>query len=279
MSECIQQILDQAAQQLAAVSESARLDAEVLLAKVLGKNRSYFRAFAEKIPSNAQLDQFQALLNKRLQGHPIAHILGQREFWSLDLEVSQDTLIPRPETELLIEFIIQSFPQDRLRVADLGTGSGAIALALASEKPNWHISATDQSQKALAVAQRNAQQLQLKNVHFSHGSWYQALETAAYDMIVSNPPYIPDDDSHLQQGDVRFEPISALASGNDGLEAIRHLISHAAAHLQPQGWLILEHGYDQKAAIFQLFSEAGFHNITQKNDYAGNARLSAACRA
>lgn len=276
MPASIEQILKQAEQQLQTVSDSARLDAEVLLAVVLNKNRSYFRAFPERILTDAEDERFQSLLNKRLHGHPIAHITGQREFWSLDLDVNEHTLIPRPDTETLIEFVLQNFPQDKLDVADLGTGSGAIALALASEKPLWNILATDQSEQALAIAQKNAEKCQLTNISFKQGRWFEPLEQCRYDIIISNPPYIPNQDPHLQQGDVRFEPTSALASGKDGLDDIRHLIQYAKEYLQPQGWLILEHGYDQKQAIFELFRQAGFENITQKNDYGNNPRLSAA---
>lgn len=283
MADCIEQILKQAEQQLQAVSDldtdfdtdSARLDAEVLLALVLNKNRSYFRAFPEVILSHDENEHFQSLLNKRKSGHPIAHITGQREFWSLDLDVNEHTLIPRPDTETLIEFVLENFPQDKLNVADLGTGSGAIALALASEKPQWNILATDQSEHALAVATNNAKKCQLNNVTLKQGSWFQPLEQSRFDIIISNPPYIPQQDEHLQQGDVRFEPITALASGEDGLDDIRHLIAHAKEYLLPQGWLIIEHGYDQKQAIFDLFKRAGFENISQKNDYGNNPRLSA----
>ncbi|MDH5518489.1 MAG: peptide chain release factor N(5)-glutamine methyltransferase [Gammaproteobacteria bacterium] len=279
MPASIQTLLQQAEQQLAAVSESARLDAEVLLADILEKNRSYFRAFGEQELTPAQLQQFQNVLTQRAEGHPVAHILGRREFWSLDLEVNQHTLIPRPDTELLIEFILQAFPQQQLKVADLGTGSGAIALALASENPQWQITATDQSAAALAVAQRNAARLGIANIVFKNGDWYQPLAASRFDLIISNPPYIAADDIHLTQGDVRFEPLTALASGNDGLDDIRLLIAQAKQHLQTNGWLILEHGYDQKTVIFELLQSAGFAHITQKDDYAGNARLSAASYA
>lgn len=275
MTERIDQTLKQAEQQLQTVSDSARLDAEVLLAIVLHKNRGYLRAFAERVLTADEDEHFQTLLSQRRNGQPIAHITGQREFWSLDLDVNQHTLIPRPDTETLIEFVLQNFPQDNLKVADLGTGSGAIALALASEKPHWQLLATDQSAAALSVAESNAKKLQLSNVSFQHGSWFQPLAASRYDIIISNPPYIPQHDEHLQQGDVRFEPLSALASGEDGLHDIRHLIKHAQGHLLPQGWLILEHGYDQKSAIFELFTQAGFINIQQKDDYGNNPRLSA----
>lgn len=276
MPNSIEHILKQAEQQLQTVSDSARLDAEVLLSRVLNKNRSYFIAFAETNLTADEHQQFTALLSERLLGHPIAHITGQREFWSLDLEVNQHTLIPRPDTETLIEFVLENFPQDKLSIADLGTGSGAIALALASEKPQWSVLATDQSKDALATAQRNAKNHQLNNVSFRQGSWFQPLKKSHYDIIISNPPYIPQHDPHLQQGDVRFEPITALTSGDDGLDDIRHLINNANAFLCSDGWLILEHGYDQKQAIFTLLKDAGFQNISQRNDYGGNPRLSAA---
>lgn len=275
----IEQTLKQAEQQLQTVSDldtdSARLDAEVLLATVLNKNRSYFRAFAERVLTADEDEHFQTLLTQRKDGRPIAHITGHREFWSLDLDVNEHTLIPRPDTETLIEFVLQHFPQNKLDVADLGTGSGAIALALASERPLWKLLATDQSKQALTVAENNANKCQLTNVTFKHGSWFQPLAQSRYDIIISNPPYIPQQDPHLQQGDVRFEPITALASGSDGLDDIRHLISHANEHLSPQGWLVLEHGYDQKQAIFDLLKQAHFENIMQIDDYGNNPRLSA----
>ena len=277
MPDSIEQVLKQAEQQLKTVSDSARLDAEVLLATVINKNRSYFRAFPEKTLSSDHEHHFQSLLDKRLQGHPVAHIIGLREFWSLELEVNDQTLIPRPDTETLIEFILETFPQNQLKVADLGTGSGAIALALASEKPEWNITATDQSDSALEIARKNAGRLQLKNISFQSGSWFQALDTKDYDILISNPPYIPSEDPHLQQGDVRFEPLSALASGTDGLNDIRYLIQMAAEYLTDTGWLILEHGYDQKEVVAKLFKQAGFSKITQKNDYGGNARMTAGC--
>ena len=279
MADNIEQILRQAEQSLAAVSDSARLDAEVLLATVLDKNRSYFIAFPEQVLNQIQHTEFQHLLAKRQNGQPIAHITGQREFWSLELDVNEHTLIPRPDTEVLIEFVLQQFPQQSLNVADLGTGSGAIAIALASEKPDWHIVATDQSGQALETAQKNANKHHCHPINFIQGSWFEALDklpdSGRFDLIISNPPYIPEQDPHLQQGDVRFEPITALASGSDGLNDIRHLIKQAPGYLNNSGWLVLEHGYDQKQAVYQLFSQAGCKHIVQIDDYAGNPRVSA----
>jgi len=276
MDFCIEQILKRAEQKLSSCSDSPRLDAEILLASLLKKNRSYFMAFPEVVPSKAEQEQFETLLSQRLQGHPIAHIIGTREFWSLDLNVNQHTLIPRPDTEILIEYILHNFAQENLKVADMGTGSGAIALALASEKPNWQISATDRSPEALETARGNATKLGLQNISFSQGNWFEALEANDLDLLISNPPYIPANDPHLTQGDVRFEPDTALISGEDGLDDIRYLIKHAVVYLKQDGWLILEHGYDQKQSVKDLFIAAGYRQITQKDDYAGNPRMTAA---
>jgi len=276
MDFCIEQILKRAEQKLSSCSDSPRLDAEILLASLLKKNRSYFMAFPEVVPSKAEQEQFETLLSQRLQGHPIAHIIGTREFWSLDLNVNQHTLIPRPDTEILIEYILHNFAQENLKVADMGTGSGAIALALASEKPNWQISATDRSPEALETARGNATKLGLQNISFSQGNWFEAIEANDFDLLISNPPYIPANDPHLTQGDVRFEPDTALISGKDGLDDIRYLIKHAVEYLKQDGWLILEHGYDQKQSVKDLFIAAGYRQITQKDDYAGNPRMTAA---
>ena len=276
MLPSIEQCLKQATTQLTEVSDSPQLDAEVLLADILKKNRSFFRAFPEQNLTESEFENFHQLLVKRSRGTPIAHILGRREFWSLDLQVNEHTLIPRPDTEVLIEFILQHLSQPDLKVADLGTGTGAIALALASEKSQWNITATEQSDAALDIARKNADSLKLTNIQFKQGNWFQALDSNNYDLIISNPPYIPSSDPHLLQGDVRFEPIAALASGKDGLDDIRHLIKNAHKYLSANGWLILEHGYDQKVEVFNIFQSSGFMNIIQKNDYASNPRLTAA---
>lgn len=278
MEASIEQLLKTATKQLDAVSESPVLDAELLLAHALDKNRTYLIAFSETIPTPQQQQAFDSLIKRRLEGEPVAHLLGQREFWSLNLSVDKHTLIPRPDTELLVEFILEQFPGDQLKLADLGTGSGAIALALASEKPRWQITATDQSDQALAVAKQNASALQLDQVQFRSGSWFDALNENDFDIIVSNPPYIPANDPHLATGDVRFEPASALVAGEEGLDDIGLLIKRAPGYLQSKGWLILEHGYDQQAAVKKLFESAGYRQITQRNDYGNNPRMSAAQR-
>lgn len=273
----IRQLIESASQQLSTISDSPRLDAEILLAHSLGKNRSWLMTWPEKSPPEAQLQQFQQLLQQRLQGQPIAHLTGEREFWSLPLQVTADTLIPRPDTELMVEQILAHYPtqhptEPAIQLLDLGTGSGAIALALAHERPAWQITASDQSEAALQVAQGNAEQLKL-TIELIHSDWFSALQGRAFDVIASNPPYIPQADPHLSQGDVRFEPISALASGDDGLDAIRHICATAPGFLKPGGQLFIEHGYDQKAKILDIFRKNHFHSIQQHQDLAGNPRL------
>ncbi|MDH5485846.1 MAG: peptide chain release factor N(5)-glutamine methyltransferase [Gammaproteobacteria bacterium] len=269
----IRQLLAEAGQQLAQVSESPRLDAEVLLCHLLDKDRSYLLTWPDKALDEPVLAAFQQLLQQRLAGTPVAHLTGQREFWSLPLQINQHTLIPRPDTECLVEQVLQAYPASaQLVVADLGTGSGAIALALASERPNWQIVATDSSTEALQVARSNAASLGINNIEFRQGNWLAALPAIPFDIIASNPPYICDADPHLQQGDVRFEPLSALASGEDGLDAIRHICSTAMHHLKPGGLLILEHGYDQQQAVADIFHINGFKTIHQASDLGHNPR-------
>ncbi len=266
------ELLKQASGQLAQ-SDSPRLDAEVLLAHSLHKDRSWLMTWPERELDATQLAAFHALLRRRIEGEPVAHILGEREFWSLSIRVTPDTLIPRPETELMIETLLELYPDSPpLSLLDMGTGTGAIALAMASERPTWRISATDQSAAALEVARHNANQHQL-DIECIHGSWFEPLGSRRFDMIASNPPYIPEQDPHLQQGDVRFEPRSALAAGADGLDDIRLICARAGAHLNPGGLLIIEHGYDQKDAVLRIFTDNGFENIQQIHDLAGQPRL------
>ncbi len=270
----IQSTLSVAAERLDTVSDSARLDAELLLCHVLGKPRTYLYTWPERELSDAQAVLLEALLTRREHGEPVAHILGRREFWSLELTVSADTLIPRPETELLVEAALARIPEDAAwEIADLGTGSGAIALALASERPACRITALDRSEKALAVARENAKRLGIQNIEFLCGSWFEPLAGRRFQMIVSNPPYIPQYDPHLQQGDVRFEPMTALASGKEGLDDIRQLISGAPHHLRPPGWLLLEHGYDQGEAVLMLLQEADYSDVVDLPDLQGHGRV------
>lgn len=254
----------------------ARHEAELLLLHVLERPRSWLFAHAtDPLPATAQA-AFEALLARRAAGEPVAYLTGRRGFWTLDLRVDAATLIPRPETELLVELALERLPPDRpLSVADLGTGSGAIALALASERPLARVLATDASAGALAVAAHNAAHHELRNVRFAEGGqdWYAPLQGARFALIASNPPYIASDDPHLQQGDLRFEPASALASGIDGLDDIRRIVAGAPEHLQPAGWLLIEHGWDQGAAIRTLFDAAGFADVQTQQDLEQRDRV------
>lgn len=269
----IAELLGKASEQLAPVSDSPRLDAEVLLCHVLQKNRSHLLAWPDKVLEKDQLTAFEKLLAKRIAGTPIAHLTGSREFWSLPFKVTADTLIPRPETELLVEQVLSTYPADTaISLLDLGTGTGAIALAIASERPNWRIIATDISSAALDVARENARQLGINNVEFRQGNWLDCVQDECFDIIVSNPPYIPREDQHLRQGDVRFEPQSALASGEDGLDDIRIIVRDSLDHLTPGGRLLIEHGYDQQQKMLEIFTFFGLQNIIQQQDMANNPR-------
>lgn len=254
-------------------SPTPRLDAELLLAAALGKPRSYLRTWPEREPDAAQQACFAESLARRRAGEPVAYILGRQGFWSLDLEVAPHTLIPRPDTELLVETALDLLPATPLAALDLGTGSGAIALALASERPAWRLTGVDRVEEAVALAERNRQRLQLNNAGFVHGHWFSALAGRRYGLILSNPPYIRADDQHLREGDVRFEPSSALVAGRDGLDDIRAIIRAAPAHLQPGGWLLLEHGFDQAEAVRALLAAAGFNEVHSRRDLAGHERI------
>ena len=254
-------------------SPTARLDAELLLAAALGKSRSYLHTWPEKIVSSESALTFSGYLLRRRAGEPVAYILGQQGFWKLDLEVAPHTLIPRPDTELLVETALDLLPASPARVLDLGTGSGAIALALASERPAWHVTAVDRVLEAVALAERNRQRLQLENVHVLTSHWFSALADQRFDLIISNPPYIAAGDVHLARGDVRFEPESALVAGVDGLDDIREIIQAAPQHLNPGGWLMLEHGYDQADAVRQLLSGAGFAQVESRKDLGTHERI------
>ncbi len=270
----ISQLLREASQQLAEVSDSPRLDAETLLAHALERNRTWLMTWSDQVLENEQLTAFNRLLQRRLQGEPVAHITQQREFWSLPLSINAHTLIPRPETELLVEQLLERYPDETtLSLLDLGTGSGAIALALASERPTWSITAVERSPGALEVARYNGERLKLHNIQWLEGSWFEPVAGQHFDIIASNPPYIPSSDPHLKQGDVRFEPRTALAAGDDGLDDIRHICALAGKHLKPGGLLIIEHGYDQKNAVFDEFDKNCYTNIHQLHDLAGQPRL------
>lgn len=256
-------------------SATARLDAELLLAAALGKPRSYLRTWPERELEVALVERFQADLARRRTGEPVAYILGRQGFWSLDLEVSAHTLIPRPDTELLVETTLGLLAATPARVLDLGTGTGAIALALASERPAWRVSGIDRVAEAVELAERNRARLQLDNVAFRQSHWFAGLEEGErFTAIVSNPPYIAAADKHLSEGDVRFEPASALVAGADGLDDIRAIILGAPMHLEPGGWLLLEHGFEQAAAVRELLRRAGFSAVDSRRDLGGHERIS-----
>jgi release factor glutamine methyltransferase len=254
-------------------TDTARLDAEVLLAHVLDKPRSHLFAWPDNIPGEAQQQCFEQVLARRLAGEPVAHLIGQREFWSLSLQVTRDTLIPRPETETLVAQALSMIPANsQFAVADLGTGSGAVALAIASERPDCRVVATDSSAAALAVARANTQHLHIDNVEFIQGDWCTALQDT-FDLIVSNPPYIAALDPHLETGDVRFEPRGALAAGETGMDALGAIAHCALAHLNKGGWLMMEHGYDQSDAARQLLESTGYRDVDDIRDDAGLDRV------
>lgn len=255
-------------------SESARLDAELLLSYVTRASRASLIAWPDRQLTHEQAAQFSEMVERRAQGEPLAYITGEREFWSFALKVTPDTLIPRPETELLVEQSLACVPQDAAwRLADLGTGSGAVALAIASERPRCSMIATDASAAALAVARENAERLSLKNVSFRQGRWFEPLQGERFHLIASNPPYVAENDPHLH--DLRYEPSAALASGADGLDDIREIIAEAPKHLFAGGWLLLEHGWDQGPAVKAIMQERGFKDVVVHPDLEGRDRVTA----
>ncbi|CZU84289.1 peptide chain release factor N(5)-glutamine methyltransferase [Enterobacter ludwigii] len=264
--------LRQAASELSA-SESPKRDAEILLEFVTGKARTYLLAFGETQLSAEQEAQLATLLARRKTGEPVAHLVGEREFWSLPLYVSPATLIPRPDTECLVEQALSRLPAQACRVLDLGTGTGAIALALASERPDCEVTAVDVMPDAVALARRNVARLGFPNVTVLQSSWFSALDNRTFGMIVSNPPYIDEHDPHLTQGDVRFEPLTALVAANEGLADIVHIVTTSRQHLLPGGWLLVEHGWTQGDAVRDVFIAAGYRAVETCRDYGGNDRL------
>lgn len=254
------------------VSDTPRLDAELLLSHVTGLGRTSFRAWPERVVEAAQVEAFEALVAERVAGKPIAYLLGHQEFWSLPLKVSPSTLIPRPDTECLVEVALSLTLPAKARVLDLGTGTGAIALALASEHPEWQVSACDTVDEAVAVASENARALGL-SVSVVRSHWFDDLPPGSFDLIVSNPPYIKEGDHHLAEGDVRFEPGSALVSGVDGLDDIREIVIRAPDWLAGNGWLLVEHGYDQAGAVQALFRARGFGSVESRQDYGQRDRM------
>lgn len=253
--------------------DSPKRDAEILLSFVTGKSRSWLMAFDETLLNDQQLSQLDALLLRRAQGEPVAHLIGEREFWSLPLRVNDATLIPRPDTEILVEQALVRLPATPSRILDLGTGTGAIALAIASERPDCQVVGVDRIEAAVELAQLNAEQLGLSNASFSLSHWFRDLAPSRFDLIVSNPPYIDANDIHLGQGDVRFEPRSALVAEEAGLADLRTLIEQAPHWIAAGGWLLLEHGWQQEHAVRQLMIKNGYQAVATANDYGGNPRV------
>lgn len=263
------------------VSESATLEIELLLSHVIKKDRIWLKTWPDFQLNDEQVLFFNQLFDRRLQGEPLAFILGFKGFWTLDYAVNSHTLIPRPETELLVEIALSLEFNDNSKVIDLGTGTGAIALALASERPSWQIDATDAVHQAVELAEFNRNMFGLTNVNIFYSDWFDSVSrrdsASSYDLIVSNPPYIEQNDPHLQQGDVRFEPSSALVAGLDGLDALRIIIEQAPMHLSPNGWLLVEHGYDQGNSVRRLFDLTGFKQIKTHADLNLQDRVTVGC--
>lgn len=274
----IRQLLLAARESLQSISSTPQLEAELLLLDLLRIDRTQLMLKMQDELLSSQELSFWSLVDRRKQGEPIAYILGHKEFWSLELKVTKDVLIPRPETELLVERVLTHFPANDqpvgpIKLIDLGTGSGAIALAIASERPSWHILATDQSSAALSIAEENAKQLGIQNIEFRLGNWLEVVSDEQVNIIVSNPPYIAETDPHLLQADLKHEPQTALISGADGLKDLREIISQAGSFLLPQGWLLVEHGYNQGAVVQQLFKRHGFRNVKDWPDLSGLSRV------
>ena len=257
--------------------EEARREAEILLGHCLGKSRAWLYTWPEADVAPDQAGSYRAMLARRKEGIPVAYLTGEREFWSLRLAVDEHTLIPRAETETLVEWALALPLPDNAHVADLGTGSGAIALAVASERENWRVTATDSSASALEIADRNARRNKLDQVEFMHSDWYAALRGRRFDLLLSNPPYIAANDEHLRQGDLRFEPRQALVADRGGLAALAVLVEGAPRHLQGDGWLLLEHGWEQGAAVRELLRDRGFCQIATRCDPAGLERITGGC--
>lgn len=272
----IQQALQQADSSLSEVSPTATLDAQVLLSHVLQCNTAHIAAWPEKDLSKEQQTKYLYLIQQRSQGIPVAYLTQQREFWSLIFAVNDSTLIPRPDTETLVEYILSNFnDKDDLTLLDLGTGTGAIAISIASERPSWQIVASDFSEDALVLAKQNSETHQTSRITFIQSDWFTEISRSNFDIIVCNPPYIAADDPHLQQGDVRFEPESALISGEAGMDDIEHLCLHAKDHLKDGGSFIVEHGYNQQHLVAECFAKNNFIDIEQKQDLAGHVRMTA----
>jgi release factor glutamine methyltransferase len=278
MMNNIHHVLHQSSQQLVHTigldHAEANLEANLLLQHALHVNRAWVITHDRDVLNADQQAEFQLLLKRRLDGEPIAYIVGFREFYGLQLKVSPVTLIPRPDTETLVEAALEKIPLDKVsHILDLGTGTGAVALAIAKNRNNCEVTAVDQSTDALSVTLENAQSLKLNNLRLIESNWFSELQGEGFDLILSNPPYIAQDDEHLKQGDLRFEPISALASGVDGLDDIRKIVQDAPDYLKTNGWLMLEHGFDQAESVATLLKARGFNQIAHAKDIAGRLRV------
>ena len=270
----IKTLLANAANTLSSHSDSPLLDAEVLLGFVLGKPRTYLRAWCDNTLTDQQHATFIALIKQRQQSIPIAYLTGTREFWSRDFRVTTDVLIPRPDTELLIELSLELIPKNEaVKLIDLGTGSGIIAVTLAAERPNAHVTAVDASLAALIVAQHNAQHHQLTNIEFYQSDWFTNVPKSLFDVVISNPPYIDPEDEHLQQGDVRFEPKTALIAEDQGLSDIKNIAATARRYLKPAGHLLIEHGYNQAQQVQAIFNALAYDKVQSYRDLSGQPRV------
>lgn len=277
-SDPVAVLINNGAKVLAPLSDSAKLDVRLLISFVIDKPLSYLLTWPEKQLTQQEFQRFVTLFKQRKAGKPIAYILGYKEFWSLKLQVSSSTLIPRPDTEVLVETVLNNHTNSMVNCLDLGTGTGAIALALASEQSNWQIDAVDFQLEAVELAQSNAQRLGFSKVSIYQSDWFNSISSGkTFDIIVSNPPYIDELDEHLEQGDVRFEPKSALVAKQQGFADIEHIIKTSTAYLNDNAWLYFEHGFEQAKKIHALFSQHGFSEIQTVKDYNGNDRVTYAC--
>lgn len=273
MNLTVENAITTGANLLASSSDSAKLDAQVLLLNILQKPRSYLFTWPEKQLTDEQSQAFERACERRLNGEPVSHITGYREFWSLQLEVNPTTLIPRPDTETLVELALSCNVPNDAKVLDLGTGTGAIALALGSEMPTWDIIAVDRIDDAVALAKRNQKRLAINNVCVKQSNWFSALNNKKFDLIVTNPPYIKYNDKHLHQGDVRFEPLSALVADDAGLADIKQIITQSRDYLHSNGYLLIEHGFEQSAAVRHIFNQMAFINVSTVKDLGNNDRV------
>ena len=274
MSVTVQQALH-AAESLKPVSESALLDTELILSHVLDKSRGYLRAHSEEKISETAYSAFKTLLDRRRQGEPVAYIIGKKAFWDFELSVNESVLVPRPETEFLVELCLAKLKNDSgsKRIADLGTGSGAIAIAIALANSDWQVHATDISEDALAVARDNAQSLDVNNIVFHQGSWCDGLPAEKFDLILANPPYVAFGDKHLEEGDLPFEPSVALAVEESGFGALNSIMNKASEYLKKDSWLLMEHGYNQQAQLIKNLNELGYEKVAGYKDFAGIDRI------